>query len=143
MTIENQRYLFWLNTGELPETLLDITDKISRRLSLLNRRGERGQQIRGCKLNSVNKVLMILRWLRKYPYIDTLALIFDVSPSTVSDFLRTKFLDQALTSGMLYEALGLHFLTQWDVSTARPIKFTDLRWSPSGNSIVDTAITIS
>ena len=28
-TIENQRYLFWLNTGELPELMLDIAVKIS------------------------------------------------------------------------------------------------------------------
>jgi hypothetical protein len=27
--IENQRYLFWLNTGELPETLANITAEIS------------------------------------------------------------------------------------------------------------------
>ena len=57
MTIENQRYLFWLNTGELPETLLDITNTISRRLALLKRRGGRRQRIRG--YNSINKVLMI------------------------------------------------------------------------------------
>lgn len=89
VTIENQRYLFWLNTGELPETLLDITDKISRPLALLNRRGRRRQRMRGCNLNSVNKVLMTLMWLRKYPCIDTLALIFDVSPSTVSAIIHS------------------------------------------------------
>lgn len=56
VTIENQGYLFWLNTGKLPETLLDTTDKISRRVSLLNRTGRRRQRIRVCRLNSVNKV---------------------------------------------------------------------------------------
>ena len=87
VTIENQRYLFWLNTGELPETLLDITNTISRRLALLKRRGGRRQRIRG--YNSINKVLMTLMWLRKYPCIDTLALIVDVSPSTVSVIIHS------------------------------------------------------
>ncbi len=27
-TIQNQRYLFWLNTGELPETLQQIADDV-------------------------------------------------------------------------------------------------------------------
>lgn len=84
MTIENQRYLFWLNTGELPETLLDITNTISRRLALLKRRGGRRQRIRG--YNSINKVLM---WLRKYPCIDTFALMFDASPLTVSAMIHS------------------------------------------------------
>ena len=35
----NQRYLFWLNTGGLPETLLDITFRISGDLVRLDRRG--------------------------------------------------------------------------------------------------------
>ena len=41
---ENQRHLFWLNTGELPETLLDITFRISGNLVRLNRRGSRQQR---------------------------------------------------------------------------------------------------
>lgn len=87
VTIENQRYLFWLNTGELPETLLDITNTISRRLALLKRRGGRRQRIRG--YNSINKVLMTLMWLRKYPCIDTFALMFDASPLTVSAMIHS------------------------------------------------------
>ena len=87
VTIENQRYLFWLNTGELPVTLLDITNTISRRLALLKRRGGRRQRIRG--YNSVNKVLMTLMWLRKYPCIDTFALMFDASPLTVSAMIQS------------------------------------------------------
>lgn len=84
VAIENQRFLFWLNTGELPETLVDITTKISLELSRLNRRGGLRQRSRMTKLSPTNKVLLTLFWLRKYPCIDTLALIFDISPSTVS-----------------------------------------------------------
>ena len=35
----NQKHLFWLNTGELPETMMHIATKISAELSRLNRRG--------------------------------------------------------------------------------------------------------
>lgn len=52
---ENQRYLFWLKTGELPETLLDITFRISGNLVRLNRRGRRRQRIRGCEVNVLTK----------------------------------------------------------------------------------------
>lgn len=83
-TIENQRYLFWLNTGELPETLNDITRRISPELSRLNWRGGVRRRRRSGKLNNTNKVLLTFLWLRKYPCIDTLALLFDVSRATVS-----------------------------------------------------------
>ena len=89
VAVENQRYLFWLNTGELPETLSDVTFRISTDLSRLNRRGLRRQRTRRYKLNNTNQVLLTFMWLRKYPCIDTLALIFDVSPSTVSAIIHS------------------------------------------------------
>jgi hypothetical protein len=86
--IENQRYLFWLNTGELPETMLDITANISRNLLRLTSRGRVRHQIRSSKLSNINKVLLTLMWLRKYPCLDTMALLFDVSPSTVLHIIQ-------------------------------------------------------
>ena len=85
--IENQRYLFWLNTGELPETLLHITTRVSVQLSRLNRRGRLRQRKRNSKLSNINKVLLTFMWIRKYPCLDTLALMFDVSPSTASNII--------------------------------------------------------
>ena len=87
--IENQRYLFWLNTGELPETMLDITANISRNLLRLTSRGRVRRRIRSSKLSNINKVLLTLMWLRKYPCLDTMALLFDVSPSTVSHIIHS------------------------------------------------------
>lgn len=81
--IRHQRYLFWLNTGELPETLEEIAEYVSRGLTRVNRRGLIRQRRRRCVLNNVNQVLLTIMWLRKYPCLDTLALIFDISPSTV------------------------------------------------------------
>lgn len=82
--IESQRYLFWLNTGELPETLTQIAQDISHNLSRWNRNGNLRQRRRRSKLNSVNQVLLTVMWLRQYNCINTLALMFDISPSTVS-----------------------------------------------------------
>lgn len=47
-SVENQRHLFWLNTGELPETLEDIVFRLTPVLNRLNwRGGMRKQKTRG------------------------------------------------------------------------------------------------
>ena len=83
-TIQNQRYLFWLNTGELPETLEQIADDVSRTMSRITWRGSARQRRRRNVLSSKNELLLTFIWLRKYLCIDTLALMFDVSLATVS-----------------------------------------------------------
>ena len=83
----NQKHLFWLNTGELPETMMHIATEISAELSRLNRRGRLRQRRRNSKISNVNKVLLTFMWLRKYPCLDTLALMFDISPSTVCSII--------------------------------------------------------
>ena len=66
-----QPYLFWLNTGELPESLLDITVKISGNLNRITTRGGVRRKIGRVKLN-LNKVLLTFIWIRKYPCIEIL-----------------------------------------------------------------------
>ena len=61
----NQKHLFWLNTGELPETMMHIVTRISAELSRLNRRGRPRQRRRNSKISNVNKVLLTFIWLRK------------------------------------------------------------------------------
>ncbi len=56
-TIENQRYLFWLSTGGLPETMLDIAAKISRNLNRITTRGGERRKVGSSKLSNLNKVL--------------------------------------------------------------------------------------
>ena len=62
----NQKHLFWLNTGELPETMMHIATKISAELSRLNRRGRLRQRRRNSKISNVNKVLLTFMWLRTF-----------------------------------------------------------------------------
>ena len=67
--IQNQRYLFWLNTGELPETLEHIVDQITCTLSRITWCGTVRQRRRNI-LNTKNEVLLTFIWLRKYICID-------------------------------------------------------------------------
>ena len=92
-SVENQRHLFWLNTGELPETLEDIVFRLTPVLNRLNWRGGMRRRRRGGKLNNTNIVVLTFLWLRKYPCIDTLALFFDVSRSTVSHIIHSVEID--------------------------------------------------
>ncbi len=59
-TIQNQQYLFWLNTGELPETLEQIADDVSRTMSRITWRGSARQ-----KRRTKNELLLTFIWLRK------------------------------------------------------------------------------
>ena len=61
----NQKHLFWLDTGELSETMMHIVTRISAELSRLNRRGRPRQRRRNSKISNVNKVLLTFIWLRK------------------------------------------------------------------------------
>ena len=88
-SVGNQRHLFWLNTGELPETLEDIVFRLTPVLNRLNWRGGMRRRRRGGKQNNTIKVVLTFLWLRKYPCIDTLALFFDVSRSTVSHIIHS------------------------------------------------------
>lgn len=66
-------------------------DNHSNILGVINakQKGRVRQRSRMSKLSHVNKVLLTLMWLRKYPCIDTLALLFDVSPPTVSSVIHS------------------------------------------------------
>ena len=74
-------YLFWLNTGKLPETLEHIVAYVTLALGRTNRNGDIRQRQRRGKLNLKNQVLLVMMLLRKYP---CLALLFDVSRQTIS-----------------------------------------------------------
>ena len=85
--IRRQQSLFWLNTGETVESFLEIVYQTAPRFLMLTRRGNPRQRMGRFKLDVVNRILLVFIWLRKYPHLNTLALISDVSPQTVCSLL--------------------------------------------------------
>lgn len=82
--IREQKYLFWLNTGETPETFLQVVAEVAPALNMITRQGNLRRRVGRFKLDIVNRILLLYIWLRKYPHLDSLSLMFDVSPQTVS-----------------------------------------------------------
>lgn len=83
----HHHYLFWLNTGELPETLDHLVLDIAPRLHRHSRYGNARQRQRRGKLNTANQVLLVMIWLRKYRCLDSLLLLFYISRQTVSSVI--------------------------------------------------------
>lgn len=81
--ISGQQWLFWRNTGETPLSFLQLVLNVSPALLQLTVNG--GQRIRQ-RLQNIgltNQVLMVMMWLRKYHHVESLALWFDIDPSSV------------------------------------------------------------
>jgi hypothetical protein len=78
-TFSRHEYIFWLLTGETPETFNELVDNVCHDILTSRRNGE-PRVIEGRPY----RVLLVLIWLHKYPSIDVLACIFDISMFTVS-----------------------------------------------------------
>lgn len=96
-------------------------------------------------------MVLTFLWLRKYPCIDTLALFFDVSRSTVSNIIHSvvpvlwRFFSNEVTWPSIAEWNRMQgewrfFLMPWAVSMERLMKFIAPRLSPKLNFIAATAI---
>ncbi|XP_031552570.1 uncharacterized protein LOC116289769 [Actinia tenebrosa] len=81
--IQRQPWLFWRNTGETPQSFLQLVADVSPALFRLTRDGLPRQRLGRSQLNITNQVLLALMWLRKYLHVESLALWFDTDPSTV------------------------------------------------------------
>ncbi|XP_031555303.1 uncharacterized protein LOC116292177 [Actinia tenebrosa] len=81
--ISRQAHLFWRNTAETPVSFLKLANDILPTLQNLRLDGQPRVRQRRLKINVVNQVLLVMMWLRKYSYIDTLALWFDIDPTSV------------------------------------------------------------
>lgn len=81
--ISRQAYLFWRNTGETPVSFLRLANDILPTLWNLRLDGNPRVRQRRLKINVINQVLLVMMWLRKYSHIDTLALWFDIDPTSV------------------------------------------------------------
>lgn len=82
--VSAQSWLFWKNTGETRESFLQLVADTSQALFALNIYGHQRQRIRRQMLSLHNQILLVLMWLRKYPHVDTLALMFDIDPTSIT-----------------------------------------------------------
>ena len=74
-------------TGETPETLEEVVEKIYREVTLPRQwpRTPRTDRRRRCNLDVPNRVLLVFIWLRQYLKLHVLAYVFDISKSTVAE----------------------------------------------------------
>ena len=81
--ISEQAWLFWRNTGETPDSFMRIANDLMPTLFRLTADGAARVRQRRQKISLINQVLLVLIWLRKYPHVDSLALLFDIDPASV------------------------------------------------------------
>ena len=62
--ISNQEYLFWLNTGETTDSFLQMARETAWHFFMITRRGNPRQRMGRTKLNVINRLLLVLIWLR-------------------------------------------------------------------------------
>lgn len=90
-----QPWLFWKNTGETIPSFLQLVADLSPALFALNISGQPKQRIRRQHLSlNNNQILLVLLWLRKYPHLDTLALMFDVNPTSINNRIIYRIIPQ-------------------------------------------------
>ena len=79
--------IFWYMTGETPETLEEVVEKIYREVTLPRHwpRTPRTDRRRRCILDVPNRVLLVFIWFRQYLKLHVLAYVFDISKSTVAE----------------------------------------------------------
>lgn len=82
--ISGQSWLFWLNTGETRQSFLQLVADLTPALFQQNIYGQPRQRLRRQQLNITNQILLVLIWLRKYPHLDTLSLLFDIDPASIT-----------------------------------------------------------
>lgn len=85
--LERNPHIFWYSTGETPETLEVIVNNIGYDVAAPRHvpRTPRSNRRRRCLLDTRNRVLLVVIWLRQYLKYHILAYLFDISKSTVGE----------------------------------------------------------
>ena len=83
--LQNEDYLFWLETGETVQSFTSILNDIRPQLQ---ERRQGYQRANVFTLSDENCLLMCFKWLRTYPSYSSLAVQFNASRTTVSRTLR-------------------------------------------------------
>lgn len=81
LIFSNHRYAFYRSCGETPETILQMLGTVGPRI-------HESRTGRPHRLSPINRLLLVLLWLRSYPCYNLLSLLFDVSSHTVSMHIR-------------------------------------------------------
>ena len=149
-SVEYQRHLFWLNTGELPETLEDIVFRLTPVLNRLNWRGGMQRRRRGGKLNNtkwcwlfygLENIHVLILWLCSSMSADQQYLILFTALSRLyGAFSQVRLRGRQSLSGIECRVNGVFFQMPWAVSMERLMKFIAPRLSPKLNFIAATAI---
>ena len=124
VTRSKQANWFWRNTGETPGSFLKLATDLMPMLLHLTLDGLPRRRQRRQKINIINQILLVMMWFRKYLHVDTLALCFDIDPTSVIRIIyRTLpelwryFQNQIRWPNVLEWAIkwetGLNFLCRW------------------------------
>ena len=86
-SLELNPIIFWYMTGETPETLEAVVEKIYGEVTAPRHwpRTPRTERRRRCNLDEHNRVLLVFIWLRQYLKLHVLAYIFGISKRTAAE----------------------------------------------------------
>ena len=86
--LENCEHLFWSLTGESVQSFRQIVRDVGPLMFMYTR--QRQPRIRNStfKLSEINRILLVIIWLRMYPEIVMLSALFMVSPTTIEREIR-------------------------------------------------------
>ena len=85
----DQETLFWRNTGETPDSLTQIVTDVTPALPRITVLGAHRLRAWRQTFNIVNQVLLVVFWLRssrKHSHLETIAILFDLDPSSVHHY---------------------------------------------------------
>ncbi len=86
--LERCEHLFWNLTGESVISFTRIVEDVGPNMSMYTRRRQPRIRNSAFKLDTYNRILMVLIWLRMYPEMSMLSALFMVSHTTIEREIR-------------------------------------------------------
>ena len=86
--LERCEHLFWSLTGESVESFRRIVQDVGPVMSMYTRQRQPRVRNSTFKLNEMNRILLLIIWLKMYPEISMLSALFMVSPTTIEREIR-------------------------------------------------------
>ena len=85
---ERCKHLFWSLTGESVESFTRTVQDVGPVMSMYTRQRQTRVRNNTFKLYEINRILLVIIWLRMYPEIAMLSALFMVSPTTIETEIR-------------------------------------------------------